>query len=215
MKKVIVFDFDGTLCHSLPLVDKGFVDALTKYGTKEITGDEIKANFGPNEAGILYRLVGEKKSRDCFYEYLRSYYKHHDEYLKDFFPGIRQLLEKLKVEGYTMYVLTGRSVESLFISLTKLDAFKYFDDYYYGGFDGAIKDELLLKLIKDHGLTKDEIIYVGDSIKDIEQCKKVGVKIISAAYDNFEKHDLIEELNPGMVANSVEELENLINKKCA
>ena len=66
MKKVIVFDFDGTLCHSLPLVDKGFVDALTKYGTKEITGDEIKANFGPNEAGILYRLVGEKSLEIVF-----------------------------------------------------------------------------------------------------------------------------------------------------
>ena len=114
-----------------------------------------------------------------------------------------------------MYVLTGRSVESLFISLTKLNAFKYFDDYYYGGLDGAIKDELLLKLMKQHNLTKDEIIYVGDSIKDIEQCKKVGVKIISAAYDNFEKHDLIEELNPGMVANSVHELEALINKNCS
>lgn len=211
MMKTLVFDFDGTLCHSMPLIDKAFNDAILKYGPKDLTNEQIKACFGPSESGILLKLVGQEKHHDAFYEYLKSYEENHD-LLPGFLPGIEELLVKLKKEGFTIYVLTGRSIESTMISFSKLHAFKYFDDFYCGGLDKAIKDEKLIELCKDHNLKLEDLLYIGDSPKDVIQCKKVGVKIISAKYDNFESSDELESLNPGMVAENVAKLEYLINK---
>ncbi len=210
--KTLVFDFDGTLCHSMPLIDKAFKDAIIKHGPKHLTAEQIKACFGPNESGILLKLVGKEKHRDAFYEYLKSYEENHDQLLTGFFPGIEELLEKLKEEGYTIYVLTGRSVESTLISFSKLHAFKYFEDFYCGDLLGAIKDKRLLELCDDHNLKPEDLLYVGDSLKDVIQCQKVGVKIISVKYDNFESSDELDTLNPGMVAENVAKLEYLIDK---
>lgn len=210
--KTLVFDFDGTLCHSMPLIDKAFKDAIIKHGPKCLTAEQIKACFGPNESGILLKLVGKEKHRDAFYEYLKSYEENHDQLLTGFFPGIEELLEKLKEEGYTIYVLTGRSVESTLISFSKLHAFKYFEDFYCGDLLGAIKDKRLLELCNDHNLKPEDLLYVGDSLKDVIQCQKVGVKIISVKYDNFESSDELDTLNPGMVAENVAKLEYLIDK---
>lgn len=210
--KTLVFDFDGTLCHSMPLIDKAFTDAILKYGPKDLTSDDIKACFGPNESGILLKIVGKEKHHDAFYEYLKSYEKYHEEYLNGFIDGIEELLIRLKEEGYRIYVLTGRSVESTMISFSKLDAFKYFDDAYYGGLEGSIKDKMLIQLWEDHQLKPEDLLYIGDSPNDVIQCRKVGVKIISAKYDNFKSSDSLEALNPGMVAENIAKLAYLIDK---
>lgn len=213
MKKVLVFDFDGTLCHSLELVKLGMKEAITKCSNLEMEDNVLLKYFGPNEEGILLKILGEKVYKDAFYQYLLTYYQNHDQYVKDFFPNLRKLLEKLNKDGFTIYLLTGRSVESLMISLTKLEAFNLFKGYYTGGLNGAIKDELLLKLLKDHNLSKEDIIYIGDSIKDVIQCQKIGVKIISGLYDNFESHEGVKELNPSLIATNIKDLEALIYKE--
>ena len=151
--KALVFDFDGTLCHSMPLIDKAFTDAMIKYGPENITPEEIKACFGPNESGIIKKIVGEKKHHDAFYEYLKSYKENHKKYLTGFIDGIEDLLIRLKNEGFKIYVLTGRSVESTMITFTEFDAFKYFEDAYFGDLERSIKDEKLKELCKDHSLS--------------------------------------------------------------
>lgn len=210
--KSLVFDFDGTLCCSKELIKKAFGDAMEKYGPKDITDEQVKACFGPNESGILLKIVGEEKHHDAFFEYLKSYNENHDKLLTGFFPGIEELLKRLKEEGYTIYLLTGRSVESTMISLTKFNAFKYFDDTYFGDLKGSVKDRRLLELCKDHHLNPEDLLYIGDSPKDVIQCRKVGVQIISVKYDNFESSEELYSLNTGMVAENVANLVYLINK---
>lgn len=213
MKKVLIFDFDGTLCHSLELVKLGMKEAICKTSNVKIEDNILLKYFGPNEEGILLKILGDKLYKDAFYQYLLAYNENHDQYVKDFFPGLRNLLEKLNQEGFSIYLLTGRSLESLMISLTKLDGFKFFKGYYTGGLTGAIKDELLSKLLKEHNLNKEDIIYIGDSVNDVIQCQKIGVKIISALYDNFESHDGVKELNPNLIATNIQDLEALIYKE--
>ena len=211
MKKVVFFDFDGTLASTFDIVSKAFGVVEDKYMHRKFTNEDWGKVSGPNEEGIIERLVPDKKeAKQAFLDYIHDYRQIHNQYLKDFIPGIRELLVSLKSKGYRIFVLTGRSKETLFISLEKLDGFKYFADYFRGSTKGMVKDKVMLKAFEDLKICKDEAIYVGDTQEDIIQCRSIGVDIISVVYDNFATHDNIEKMNPGMVAHSPSEVENLI-----
>lgn len=208
--KTIVIDFDGTLCHSFPLVEYLFIKVYKDFTGKEMTKEDLIPLYGPNELGIFETLVEKENARLAFYQYLKIYNDVHDEFVKDFIPGIREFLEILKEKNVDVYLLTGRTLESTCISLTRLDGWKYFKDLYYGDPKGAVKDELITNLSKDHNIDLKDILYIGDSLKDIQQCKKIGVDIISVAYDRPESFDRLNSFNPGNVVTTTEELKNRV-----
>lgn len=210
MIKAIVFDFDGTLAPSFSLVEFCFKKIYKEILGKDITVQEIEKYYGPSEKGIIQNMFGKDKSKEAFYRFLCDYYFYHDEFFKDFFPRMRELLNELKKEGKEVFLLTGRSEETAIISLTKLNAFSYFKDFYWGSTEGAIKDQLLKELMDDYGYKNDEIIYVGDSIKDVEQCNDANIKIASVIYNDSSYKDKLEKMNPGMIFNTIEELKNYL-----
>src|SRR5574344_536728 len=59
-----------------------------------------------------------------------------------------------------------------------LDMFKYvYSEKSLFGKEKGIK-----KLLKERKLKKDEIIYIGDEVRDWEACQKVGVKMIGVSW---------------------------------
>lgn len=202
--KAIIFDFDGTLVSSKNLVDLCLLEAFKNKGYENITKKDVLKNLGPTEEGIICKLTSNDR-RDIFNEYLRLYEINHDLYLKDFIPGIRDLLNKAK-EKYDIYLLTGRSKESLDISLKHLNATNIFKKCYSGNVNKVYKQENILKLLKENNLDKNDVIYVGDSYSDVLECKKAGIKIISVIYDDFENHELIEKENPSFLAKNLLDL---------
>lgn len=206
-KKAIVFDFDGTLANSFPLVTKEITEAIALFRKEPLTDEEARTIYGPTEEGIILKLIkDEGLAKESFLRYLDLYNKNHDEMLPDFIPGIRELLEELNSKNIPIYLLTGRSKESSMITLTKFNAFKYFKAVYTGGLYGEVKDELLNELALKHHYNKEDLVYVGDSIRDVPQCRRAGVEIISVSYANEKSYDELQKLNPGNVAKTVGEL---------
>ena len=184
-KKAIVFDFDGTLANSFPLVTKEITEAISLFRNEPLTDEETRTIYGPTEEGIILKLIkDEGLAKESFLRYLDLYNKNHDEMLPDFIPGVRELLEELNSKNIPIYLLTGRSKESSMITLTKFNAFKYFKAVYTGGLYGEVKEELLNELALKHHYNKEDLVYVGDSIRDVPQCRRAGVDIISVSYVN-------------------------------
>lgn len=206
-KKAIVFDFDGTLANSFPLVTKEITEALSLFRKEPLTDEEARTIYGPTEEGIILKLIkDEGLAKEGFLRYLDFYNKNHDEMLPDFIPGIRELLEELNSKDIPIYLLTGRSKESSMITLTKFNAFKYFKAVYTGGLYGEVKEELLNELASKHHYNKEDLVYIGDSIRDVPQCRRAGVDIISVSYANEKSYDELQKLNPGNIAKTVDEL---------
>ena len=206
-KKAVVFDFDGTLSNSFPLVAGKITEAIAMFRKEELTEEENNSIYGPTEEGIILKLIKDKgEAKECFLRYLDLYNEYHEELLPDFIPGIRELLEDLNKRNIPVYLLTGRSKESTMITLTKFNAFKYFKAIYTGGLYGEVKEELLNELASIHHYNKEDLVYIGDSLHDVPQCRRANVDIISVGYANTDSYEKLEEINKGNVAKTVEEL---------
>ena len=206
-KKAVVFDFDGTLSNSFPLVAGKITEAIAMFRKEELTEEENNSIYGPTEEGIILKLIKDKgEAKECFLRYLDLYNEYHEELLPDFIPGIRELLEELNKKNIPVFLLTGRSKESTMITLTKFNAFKYFKAIYTGGLYGEVKEELLNELASIHHYNKEDLVYIGDSLHDVPQCRRANVDIISVSYANTDSYEKLEEINKGNVAKTVEEL---------
>ena len=206
-KKAVVFDFDGTLSNSFPLVARKITEAIAMFRKEELTEEENNSIYGPTEEGIILKLIKDKgEAKECFLRYLDLYNEYHEELLPDFIPGIRELLEELNKRNIPVFLLTGRSKESTMITLTKFNAFKYFKAIYTGGLYGEVKEELLNELASIHHYNKEDLVYIGDSLHDVPQCRRANVDIISVSYANTDSYEKLEEINQGNVAKTVEEL---------
>ena len=206
-KKAVVFDFDGTLSNSFPLVAGKITEAIAMFRKGELTEEENNSIYGPTEEGIILKLIKDKgAAKECFLRYLDLYNEYHEELLPDFIPGIRELLEELNKRNIPVFLLTGRSKESTMITLTKFNAFKYFKAIYTGGLYGEVKEELLNELASIHHYNKEDLVYIGDSLHDVPQCRRANVDIISVSYANTDSYEKLEEINKGNVAKTVEEL---------
>lgn len=206
-KKAVVFDFDGTLSNSFPLVVGKITEAIAMFRKEELTEEENNSIYGPTEEGIILKLIKDKgEAKECFLRYLDLYNEYHEELLPDFIPGIRELLEDLNKRNIPVYLLTGRSKESTMITLTKFNSFKYFKAIYTGGLYGEVKEELLNELASIHHYNKEDLVYIGDSLHDVPQCRRANVDIISVSYANTDSYEKLEEINKGNVAKTVEEL---------
>ena len=206
-KKAVVFDFDGTLSNSFPLVAGKITEAIAMFRKEELTEEENNSIYGPTEEGIILKLIKDKgEAKECFLRYLDLYNQYHEELLPDFIPGIRELLEELNKRNIPVFLLTGRSKESTMITLTKFNAFKYFKAIYTGGLYGEVKEELLNELASIHHYNKEDLVYIGDSLHDVPQCRRANVDIISVSYASTDSYEKLEEVNKGNVAKTVEEL---------
>ena len=206
-KKAVVFDFDGTLSNSFPLVARKITEAIAMFRKEELTEEENNSIYGPTEEGIILKLIKDKgEAKECFLRYLDLYNEYHEELLPDFIPGIRELLEELNKRNIPVFLLTGRSKESTMITLTKFNAFMYFKAIYTGGLYGEVKEELLNELASIHHYNKEDLVYIGDSLHDVPQCRRANVDIISVSYANTDSYEKLEEINKGNVAKTVEEL---------
>ena len=97
-----------------------------------------------------------------------------------FFPGVKKFLYELKDRRYKLAIISSNRVENInkFIEFNKLDIF----DFIHGKTDLFGKADYLGKFLKDYNLKKTEVIYIGDEIRDVEACKKAGIKIIGVSW---------------------------------
>lgn len=208
MKKVIIFDFDGTILNTEPFIGRLIYETYLKFTGKKLTLEDILRNYGPSEDGMLINLNdGSYDSNEAFEYYLKMYKKMHEEFFTHIDKNLKNIFEYLKSNDIDTYIITGRSKESLDISLDILDIRKYFKGYYTGSKKGINKPTSIRNLMNDHNYNNKELLYIGDTVNDINSMKEVDVKIISIALYNLKNFDKLNELNPFNVVKDYKELD--------
>ena len=202
MYKVIAFDFDGTLFESLSQCIEAFQKTVSPYAGHLLTKEEIEATYGLNEDGMILRLVGEqwKEAAADFY----AEYKRMHESITEPFAGIRELLAELNQRDVILAMITGKGETACGISLEKLDFEGIFDTVLCGEMDAHNKHKRMGELMVRYGVNQDEIVYVGDSVKDVEARRRAAVRCLSAAWHSNARKEALQAVNPDFVFESVE-----------
>lgn len=190
MKKVILFNFNGTITSTKFLAIDMYNEIAEKQGYKKISEEHVpylSALSIRNRCKVLnlplYKmpLVGIAIKR-------RS-----QQYIPNLKPvsGMKETLSLLKQEGYKIGFTTSNNqvVMNEFLTNHSINIF----DYSHFSFSPLSKSKDISSFLKKYNLKKENVVYVGDELRDIKAAKKNGLFCIAVSWG----FDSVELLNTG------------------
>lgn len=206
MFKIVAFDLDGTIADTIPMCIKAFRNGVSPYTDHELSEEEILHTFGLNEVGMVKAVVNQnwETAVEKFYA---QYEALHNE-VTEVFPGILKLFSLLKKKKIILALITGKGKQSCTITLEKLNISNVFDEVLYGSEIAPNKKENIEYLLKKYNISRSEFCYIGDTVQDIQICRKTGVSCLSAAWQKNANAITLEMENPGCVFRRVQDMYN-------
>lgn len=210
--KHIAFDFDGTLADSFYLAREYYDLAAKDSGVSKLTQDQIeemrnrKLNF-KNAWKVVKDLdIGfvnlARLTKNIIEELLFN-----KERLK-LFKQIPVLLDELKSKGLKLYVVTYNQQQIVENTLSKFNCLHKFEAIYALDLFKNKSDQLQ-ELIENFKINKDEIIYVGDEVKDIETAHNVGIDVIAVEW-GYNSAKALRKYNPEYQIKKIPELVKIL-----
>lgn len=210
MKKTILFDLDGTLTDSGEGIINCATLALRHFGLPIPSYMDMRTFVGPPLRDSFIRFGVPADQADVAIRVYRSRYIPTGMFENTPYPGIRELLEKLRAEGYTLCVATSKPEEMSVTILEKFDLAKYFHRICGASIDSSrsTKDAVIAYLLESSG-AKEDMVMVGDTKYDILGAKAHGIPAIGVGW-GYGKVEEMEEAGAVGIAETMDELIGLI-----
>jgi phosphoglycolate phosphatase len=200
--KYILFDFDGTLADSAHLHMQAWNALADRYNFVPLNQDDIvlARNMTLQQRAKKYNFPLHKLP--VILPKIYQYFKEHIHEVK-LFEGVKEMLDILAEKGYVIGIVSSNATENieLLLKQEQIDAVAQVltSSRIFG------KDAVIKKFINQHNLQPEQVLYVGDEVRDIVACNKVSVPFmwVSWGLDGFE---LIEKEKPKYVVHSPAQL---------
>ena len=212
MKKTVLFDLDGTLTDSGEGIINCATLALRHFGLPIPAYEDMRTFVGPPLHDSFVRFGVPADQTDEAIRVYRSRYVPTGMFENTPYPGVRELLEKLRAEGYTLYVATSKPEEMAVTILEKFDLAKYFCRICGASIDSSrsTKDAVIAYLLESSG-AKEDMVMVGDTKYDILGAKTHGIPAIGVSWGYGKAEEMVEAGAVG-IAGTMNELMGLIHK---
>lgn len=211
MKKAVMFDLDGTLIHSLPDIADSMNWALRLCGLPPHPEEAYKLFTGDGAVNLAKRSVGENKPWQRVYDTYRAVYARNAQRKTAPYPGVADMLGALHRAGYQLLVLSNKDDSDV-----KAVVATYFPDIPFAKVQGkvegyAVKPDPALgnKVLRELGLSGENLFYVGDTQTDMRCAHNLGATAIAVTY-GFQTEDMLRQAKPHFFARSAEEIAAVI-----
>jgi len=208
-KKYVIFDFDGTLADTIPVMFTIIQELARKVGysrpivqadwdwVREHTLMEIPHKFEIPMMKIPFLLL---EGRNMLKKQMFS------------IPpckGILEMLTQLKKKGFVLAVLSSNRRDSIQEFIIKNNLENLFD-FVHSELNIFGKDKALQSLMRQYKMPIDESIYVGDEIRDFEACNKLKLDCVSVSW-GLNSEDALKKAGAKYIINNPKELMKLLS----
>lgn len=179
----IIFDVDGTIWDSTPVVEDAWNEALKVAGYSErVTADRLKGLFGLPMDDIIRDILpsADRPARDAVGELL---YKYEHEYLARnagvVYDGIEEML-KIMSSRLPLFIVSNCQAGYIEVMLDKTGFAPYITDHLCPGDTGVLKAANIKLIMERNNISNP--LYVGDTQMDANACAEANVPIAFASY---------------------------------
>lgn len=193
-KKLIIFDWDGTLMDSIGLIVESMHIAGEAHGFRT-TDQAVKDIIGLSlmyGIEILYPQASDTQKLAIQQSYAEYYIP--NSHRTPFFMPIDDMLLTLKQQDKQLAVATGKKRKGLDRVLEASASHHYFTITRCADESGSKPDPQMLSDILDY--TKQSIsqaVFIGDSIYDIQMANRLGMTSIAVNYGTASSSELAAE----------------------
>lgn len=210
MLKTVLFDLDGTLTNSLPLIRRTYVKVFEEMNI-EWGEDDVMRLIGLPLREIGHQFAGSERVEEFFNRYQHFYRREHDNCM-EVFPGTVEMLAQLK-PNYTLGIVTSKSRVGTEMTLDFLQLKHYFkavitaDDVEHHKPHRQPVEKALSLL----NAAAENSVFIGDSPFDIESGNNASVTTIAVTWGMASIEEL-KKFNPNHVVNNQKQLTSLLLK---
>ena len=215
MKKLVIFDLDGTLLNTIADLAHSTNYALNKLGypTHEIEKYNFMVGNGIDK--LFERALPEgEKSKENVLRVRKEFVPYYDIHNADDsrpYPGIPELLSYLQDAGIQITVASNK-----YQAATQKLIDHYFPEIHFiavfGQREGVkVKPDptVVFDILEIAKVTKEEVLYVGDSGVDMQTAANAGVTACGVTW-GFRPRAELEEFSPQYIVDTAEEIKRLI-----
>jgi len=206
-KRAILFDFDGTIIDSTKIVRNIISGLSQKYGLSKISENDLRKARGKGFREILKDLGISKSQIPFFIKDGRNEFGKNIDKVK-IVKGILKVLFELKKKDFILGVMTSNSRKNIEYFLRKYNL--NFFDYINAGVSLFGKKRRIINFLKKNNLSKEDVIYIGDEVRDVESAKAAGVKAVAVCW-GFNSEEILRKSNPDFMARKPSDLLKFCN----
>lgn len=187
MKKLVIFDFDGTLFDTVDDVIICFNEALEINGFPTLTKDEYLDRLGGNMDEIVSLILKDKNTAENMELIKKTSQEVYSQSPKDRshpFSNIHDILKALDEKGIVLAINSNRNTDSI----------RYFTDKFFSdinfidikGHDFSNPSKPMpygtKKIMRKAKISKEETIFIGDTLTDIKTAKNAEIDCILVSW---------------------------------
>lgn len=201
----ILFDLDGTLLDTTPLILETFQYTFLKHYNRKLTLADIQPYMGQPLIEAM-KALGPGNEEALIQTY-REYNLEKHDMLVGIFDGVFETVRRLHIAGAILAVVTSKTAETARRGLRLFNMEQFFAEVVgleETGRHKPMPDPVLYALNKIR-LKPKECLMVGDSPHDIESAKSAGVATAGVAWSQVDMNELIQS-KPDYMLNSMSDL---------
>ena len=184
-KKLLLFDFDGTVIDNSEGIFNCIRYAADKLGMPRPAESQLRAFVGPPLYASFQKYMGaDHETALALVEAYRERYRPLGTKEAVLYPRVKEVLTALHADGYTLAVCSGKPRDFVIAIAERRGVFELFSEYYCTTFQDtkATKADYIRRAMAENGVCAEETVMIGDTESDILAAKQTGVFSVGASY---------------------------------
>ena len=193
--KVIIFDFDGTLCDTRHNIIIAFRATMQRLGLEMRDEATCAATIGltlHDGFKAMYPDMSDAEAATAVDTYREIFAERRQELIPPLFPRVHEVLTRLHEQGYTLTIASSRLRDSIMLFAREHGIDHLFS--YVVGADSVTHHkphpEPVLITLDALGVEADDALVVGDMPLDVAMGRGAAVRTVAVTYGNATREEL-------------------------